>query len=177
MALALEIIPFAHSIDMYGEPDCSSTYSLSGYIKTRMTQSYMWPVERRRTACLLLQSLLVTFEGQPELATQDTRYSAIRLCSISQELASGGPFELSSESTEDSGGPAWTVVFNLAIPGWIPPTTILGEVDGDAGMRPGLYATAHFKNLAESPVKPWFSFYGPFGHAIGPQRHRGARSS
>ncbi|OCH85702.1 hypothetical protein OBBRIDRAFT_762621 [Obba rivulosa] len=162
MALALEIIPFSHSIDMYGEPDCSSAYSLSGYVKIRLTQSYMSLFERRRTARLLLQSLVVTFEGQSELITQDTGYSAIRLCSISQELTSGEPFELSNEGAEDSGGPAWTVVFNLTIPGWLPPTALFGEVDGDTGTRYGLYATARFTNLAESPVKSWFSFCGPF---------------
>ncbi|EMD37942.1 hypothetical protein CERSUDRAFT_113084 [Gelatoporia subvermispora B] len=163
MALSLEIIPFSHSLDMYGEPDCASAYSLSGQVKIRLTQSYMSLFERRRTTRLLLQSLVVTFEGQSELITQETGYSAARLCCVSQELVHGAPFELSNDGAEDSVEPCvWSVVFNLTVPGWLPPSALYGDVEDNAGTRYGLYATARFVNAGESSMPAWVPWCGPF---------------
>ena len=61
--------------------------------------------ERRQTVPILLQSLLVTFEGQTELVTEDTGYSALRLCSISKELVDGEPIEMNNEGDEDESKP------------------------------------------------------------------------
>ena len=66
----------------------------------------------------MLQSLVITFEGQSETVTAETGYSASRLCTINQELVCE-PAELSAETSEDTDGPSvWNVVFNLTIPGW-----------------------------------------------------------
>ena len=54
---------------------------------------------------LLLQSLLLTFEGQNEILAPRLGYSAMRLCSFSQELVIGDPVELSNEGEEDSTDP------------------------------------------------------------------------
>lgn len=115
--------------------------------------------ERRRTARLILRSLLVTFEGQTELVAEETGYAAIRLCSISQEIAPGEPVELSNEGHEESDKPCtWNVVFNLTIPGWLPATDVFSDSDcTEAGTRYALYATAKFESLEDGPSRSWFS--------------------
>lgn len=102
--------------------------------------------ERRQTVPILLQSLLVTFEGQTELVTEDTGYSAFRLCSISKELVDGEPVEMNNEDHEDSvDSCSWNIVFNLTIPGWLPETANFGDHAG--GTRYALHASATIQAL------------------------------
>ncbi|TFY82985.1 hypothetical protein EWM64_g1020, partial [Hericium alpestre] len=135
---------------MYGEPDTSSSFSL---------------FERRRAVRLLLQSLVITFEGQSELVTPHTGYSALRLCSIDQELAPNEPVELSNDGLEDSDKPCtWNVTFNLPIPGWLPVTDTFGDCkQTPPGTRYALYATVRFADAEGSQSTSWLStFCAPF---------------
>ncbi|KAH6918397.1 hypothetical protein BKA70DRAFT_1366646 [Coprinopsis sp. MPI-PUGE-AT-0042] len=130
MSMLLSIHPVSDSLEMYGSPDKNSAYSLSGVVTIS-------------DARLLLQSLSLTFEGQSEIYTPSTGYSSLRLCSI----------KLSNEGHEDDEVPCkWDVVFNLAIPAWLPASTCLGIED--IGIRYGLYATAEFINL-DDEAAPW----------------------
>lgn len=115
--------------------------------------------DRRRTIRLLLQSLIITFEGQTELVTPGTGYTPYRVCSITKELAPSEPVELSNEGLETSDKPCtWNVVFDLSIPGWLPPSSVFGDSEnGPSGTRYSLYATAKFS----SPEDP--SCQIPFG--------------
>ena|SRR6266540_1295258 len=119
MSLVLQIVPFNDGIDMFGEPDSSyvlyyvfsnvyihihprSAYSLSGHVSISVAASYSF-FESRKPIHLLLQSLVLTFEGQSEIFTHSTGYSSLRLCSITRELVPGEPLELSNESNDEDG--------------------------------------------------------------------------
>ncbi|KAI0950093.1 hypothetical protein AcW1_006085 [Taiwanofungus camphoratus] len=158
MTVTIEILPFSDSLDMYGEPDKSAAYSLSGNISISLSSSSSF-FERRRTIRLLLQSLTVVFEGQSELITPETGYAPCRLCSVSKELLLDEPVELSNEGHEDSDKPCvWNVVFNLTVPGWLPATSAFGDVENEeAGTRYALYATAKFVNLDDGRGRSWLS--------------------
>ncbi|KAF8163527.1 hypothetical protein B0H34DRAFT_795232 [Crassisporium funariophilum] len=153
MALAISVHPLATNLDMYGESDTNAAYSLSGHVSISLTSPYSL-FETRRTAHLLLQSVSLTFEGQSEIFTPTTGYSSLRLCSITREIAPADPIELSNEGHEDLKEPCvWNVIFNIPIPGWLPPTTSLGVED--IGIRYALYATAKFVNLDEEQSPSW----------------------
>ncbi|KAI0700004.1 hypothetical protein BC835DRAFT_491939 [Cytidiella melzeri] len=163
MSVSISIVPFSDSLDVYGLPDLHAAYSLSGYVQVTLSHSfYSSYLERRRAVSVLLQSLVVTFEGQTELVTEDTGYSAFRLCRISQELVTEEAVELSNEEHDDSTGPCtWNVVFNLTIPGWLPESSTFGQCEG--GTRYGLHASAMLHNGDDSGSNSWFStFCSPF---------------
>ncbi|KAF8629994.1 hypothetical protein AX15_003165 [Amanita polypyramis BW_CC] len=144
MSVSIDIVSLTDSVDMYGMPDTSSAYSLSGHVAVCVKPSHSL-FERRSTTHLLLQSLLLTFEGQTETVTPRLGYSAARLCSFSRELVTAGPAEVNNEGEEDSTDPCvWNVVFNIPIPGWLPETTSIGLAD--LGVKYTLYATAKFIN-------------------------------
>ena len=82
----------------------SSAYSLSGHITISLSSPYSL-FERRRTARMLLKSLVLSFEGQSEVITPSIGYSGVRLCSISQELAPSTSIELSNEGHEEDEAP------------------------------------------------------------------------
>jgi len=73
----------------------SSAYALSGHVSISITSPYSL-FEARRPAHLLLQSVTLTFEGQTEIFTTSTGYSAVRLCTVTRELVPGEPIELSN---------------------------------------------------------------------------------
>ncbi|KAJ2933801.1 hypothetical protein H1R20_g3299, partial [Candolleomyces eurysporus] len=162
-----EFISPAAYLDMYGDPDASTAYSLSGVVRVSVSSPYSL-FERRRTAKLLLQSLSLTFEGQSEIYTHDTDYSALRLCAITRELAPSHPMEFTNEGHEEDSDPCqWDIVFNLPIPGWLPSSATLGMED--IGIRYGLYATAKFINLdSEQSASSWSfaTFCTPFRSRI-----------
>lgn len=83
---------------------CSSAYSLSGHVSISVSSSYSI-FERRRTARFLLQSVSLTFEGQSEVITPKIGYAAVRMCSITRELAPEDPVELNNEGHEDDDEP------------------------------------------------------------------------
>ncbi|EPQ57975.1 hypothetical protein GLOTRDRAFT_103940 [Gloeophyllum trabeum ATCC 11539] len=151
MSVSLSIHPFSDSLELYGHPDPSSAYSLSGHVSISLASTSSL-FERRRAVRLLLQSLTITFEGQTELITTETGYSGMRLCSITRELAPSDPIELSNEGQEDSEAPCfWNVIFNIQVPGWLPPSERFGDISEseEAGTSYALYATAKFANVFE----------------------------
>lgn len=145
----------------------SAAYSLSGHIQISLSSPTSF-FDSRRSVAVLLQSLSVTFEGQTELVTEDTGYSAFRLCSITQELVDGEPIELNNEGHEDSASPCtWNVVFNITIPGWLPETCTFGDREG--GTRYGLHASAIIQSIDDGASSSWLStFCAPFHFPIRP---------
>jgi hypothetical protein len=118
--------------------------------------------ERRRAIRILLRSLVVTFEGQAELVTQEATYSAARLCSISKELVSKTTIELSNEGHEDGEEPClWHIMFDLPIPGWLPASDLYGDCrQGFSGTQYNIYASARFSNV-DSLGPSWVSALCP----------------
>ncbi|KAI0006196.1 hypothetical protein BJV74DRAFT_792558 [Russula compacta] len=160
MAIKLQIHPSSSSLDLLGPPDRSSAYSLSGHISLSLTFSRSL-FERRRAIRLLLRSLVITFEGQAELVTQESGYAAARLCSISRELVSSRTtVELSNEGHEDGDAPCtWHIMFDLPIPGWLPASDVHGDCrESPSGIQYNLYATAKFTSGDEASVpSSWIS--------------------
>ena len=81
-----------------------SAYSLSGHVSVSVTSPFSL-FEHRRTARLLLQSLVLTFEGQEEVITSEIGYSALRLCRISREIIPYESIELNNEGHEEADEP------------------------------------------------------------------------
>ncbi|KAF8643826.1 hypothetical protein AX16_008844 [Volvariella volvacea WC 439] len=145
MSVSIDICTVSESLDLYGPPDPSAAYSLSGHVSISIRSPFSL-FERRRPVRLLLQSLVLTFEGQTEIITPRIGYSGLRLCSVSRELAPVVPLELSNEGHEDDPLPArWDVIFNIPIPGWLPASSKYGVED--VGTSYALYATAKFVSL------------------------------
>ncbi|EGN95559.1 hypothetical protein SERLA73DRAFT_154934 [Serpula lacrymans var. lacrymans S7.3] len=159
MPVSIDIQPYSSSLDMLGEPDSSSSFSLSGHISISLTSSLSIFQRRRAATRLLLQSLTVTFEGQSEVITSDIGYTPLRLCSITRELVNGEPVDLSNEGHEESDKPcSWNVVFDIQVPGWLPETAVYGDSGSEeAGTRYALYATATFLNIDDASSRS-FSF-------------------
>ena len=122
----------------------SSAYSLSGHITiAASSSSSILGLSRSSTHNLTLSSLELTFEGQSELLLTDVGYAPLRLISITKELVSPShPVQI----TADEDRAEWRVVFNLAIPGWLPATCNFGkdENQDQAGVSYALYAHARF---------------------------------
>ncbi|KAG8217615.1 hypothetical protein J3R82DRAFT_5767 [Butyriboletus roseoflavus] len=146
MSLALSIQPFSDVLDIYGDADSSSTFSLSGHVSVSLVSPSSLFVRRRPAARVLLQSLTITFDGQSETLSPATGYAPVRLCSITRELLPGGPADLSNEGHEDSDKPClWNVVFDIPVPGWLPTTSVYGDASLQAaGTSYALYVTATF---------------------------------
>ncbi|KAH7926639.1 hypothetical protein BV22DRAFT_338231 [Leucogyrophana mollusca] len=158
MPVSIDIIPFSDSLDMYGEADPSSAFSLAGHVSVSLTSSPSMFQRRRSTTRIMLQSLTVTFEGQSEVITPEIAYAPLRLCSITRELVHGEPVDLSNEGHEDSDKPcSWNVIFDIQVPGWLPTTSVYGDsASEEIGTRYALYATATFVYL-EDPSSRSFS--------------------
>ncbi|KAH9005336.1 hypothetical protein EDB86DRAFT_2796322, partial [Lactarius hatsudake] len=135
-----------------------STYSLSGYVSVSLSPSHSL-FEQRRTIRILLRSLVITFEGQAELVTPEAGYFPARLCAVSKELVPKMPVELSNEGHEDRDTPCtWHVMFDLPIPGWLPPSEPYGDCrQGFSGTQYTLYATLNYANLEETYGSSWLS--------------------
>ncbi|KXN92280.1 hypothetical protein AN958_08733 [Leucoagaricus sp. SymC.cos] len=163
MSVSLSVHTHAEHLDMYGEPDLQSAYSLSGHVAISVSPASSF-FDRRRTARYLLQSLSLTLEGQSEIFTTSIGYSAVRLCSITRELVpSQGAIELSNEGHEESGEPCtWNIIFNMTVPGWLPASSVIGAEE--IGVRYGLYATAKLLDLDENRTSSWglAAFCAPF---------------
>lgn len=93
MSVAIDIVPLSNTLDVYGAPDSSSAYSLSGHVAISMNPSFSL-FEPRRMPNILLRSLELTFEGQSEVVAPGVGYSAVRLCSVTRELVPGDGVEL-----------------------------------------------------------------------------------
>lgn len=166
MPVSIDIIPFSNSLELYGEPDFSSSFSLAGHVSISLSSLSFMFQRRRSTTRALMQSLTVTFEGQSEIITPDIGYAPLRLCSITRELVNGEPVELSNEGHEDSNKPcSWNVIFDIPIPGWLPTTSTYGDHCAvEAGTRYALYATATFIYLEDGSSSIFSSFCSPFGY-------------
>ena len=116
---------------------------------------------RPTPARYLLQSLVITFDGQTELVAPDTGYTPYRICSVTKELAPQNPlFELNTESFEGYGKPcAWNVIFDLAIPGWLPSSNLEESENAPIATRYALHATATFVNPERTPSTSYFSCF------------------
>ncbi|KAG9318588.1 Brix domain-containing protein [Chiua virens] len=163
MPLALTIQPYSDVLDMYGNADSSSQFSLSGHISVALTSPSLLFVRRRTTTRIVLKSLTITFEGQSETLSPGTGYAAVRLCSITRELLPGAPVDLSNEGHEDSDKSCmWNVVFDIPVPGWLPSTSEYEDASIQAARNSyALYATATFIDINDTH----FSF--PFANLCG----------
>lgn len=144
----------------------SSAYSLSGHVSIMLHP----PKLRRKTVRYLLQSLVITFDGQTELVTPDTGYTPYRICSVVKELAPQNPqFELNNEF-EDSGKPCvWNVTFDLAIPGWLPSSNFEDSENAPIAVRYALHATATFVNPEQAESTSYFAcFTSPIARSFFP---------
>lgn len=140
-------------------PSPRTAYSLSGDIVISVSSPISF-FERRKPVKILLQSITVDFEGQCELISQDTGYTPFRVCSLSSELLTEQTIELSNEGHEEEDKPcAWSVAYNLVVPGWLPPTAVYGEHRAgiDPGTRYALYASAKFVTIDDDASRSWFA--------------------
>ncbi|KAJ6630586.1 hypothetical protein B0H10DRAFT_1981880 [Mycena sp. CBHHK59/15] len=155
MSVSIDIVPLTESLDMYGEPDKSSAFSLSGHVSIALSSPYSM-FERRRAARVLLQSVVLTFDSQTEVVTPTLGYSPLRLCSISRELAPSEPVELTNEGHEDFDEPCrWNVVFDLPIPGWLPASHSFGNGDLGASTVYFLHAKVKFAVIEDQWSTSW----------------------
>ncbi|KAF7338104.1 hypothetical protein MVEN_02035100 [Mycena venus] len=156
MSLSIDIVPLANSLDMYGEPHSSSAFSLSGHVSITLNSPFS-VFERRRAARVILQSVLLTFDGQTEVLTTSLGYSPLRLYSLSRELlASSEPIELSNEEQEETDEPCrWNVVFDLPIPGWLPASQDFSPNDVGASIKYYLHAVVKFVVVEDHRAASW----------------------
>ncbi|KAF8511115.1 hypothetical protein BU17DRAFT_54790 [Hysterangium stoloniferum] len=144
MPVSITIEPLVPTIDMYDSPDTSSAYSLSGHVTIKLTpSSSVFGLSRTTSQSLLLTSLELTFEGQSELVLNEAGYVPLRILTLTKELVSSSqPVHISSD--EDSA--EWRVVFNIAVPGWLPATCAFGDEaeNQPAGVNYALFARAKF---------------------------------
>ncbi|KAI0374665.1 hypothetical protein BV20DRAFT_1032769 [Pilatotrama ljubarskyi] len=156
--LELDVLPL-DSVDMYGEPDKNSAYSLSGHVEVKLTPPasvlYDPPATEER---FMLESLVLTFEGQSELLTPQTGYGACRLVKFSQELIQGGPIEIGHFWDQNLRDPQrWLITFNLAIPGWLPPSCSTSYGNGvreEQEVSYRLTAKATYRDMRPGSSKP-----------------------
>ncbi|KAB5596483.1 hypothetical protein CTheo_120 [Ceratobasidium theobromae] len=154
MALVLEIVPTAPWVNMYGGPDASANYSLSGHL----TLTLETPLDVKPET-VHLSSLELVFEGKAEMVSSQAGYDGFRICHIAKQLVPDGRrIVLTTEADPHElhgAGPSlhqWQVLFDLQLPGWLPPTTECGVEGG--GISYSLYATAAFAD-SERPASTW----------------------
>ncbi|EJD05698.1 uncharacterized protein FOMMEDRAFT_166053 [Fomitiporia mediterranea MF3/22] len=156
MTIAVDIHPASNTLCMINEPDSSTTYSLSGHVSVSLSSRDSL-FERVRTEKVLLRSLIIIFEGQTELITNETGYSAARLCRVTRELAPAQAMLLSNDNHEGSDSSSvWNFVFDLPIPGWLPSSSIFGtDIHGPTGTSYSLFAEARFTPLEGPHSRSW----------------------
>ncbi|KAJ6502306.1 hypothetical protein C8R45DRAFT_1209892 [Mycena sanguinolenta] len=156
MSLSIDVVPLASSLDMYGEPHCSSAFSLSGHVGITLNSPFS-VFERRRAVRVILHSVLLTFDGQTEVISSSLGYSPLRLYTVSRELlASSEPVELSNEDQEQTDEPCrWNIVFDLPIPGWLPASHDLAPTDVGALTRYYLRALVKFVVVEDNTATTW----------------------
>ena len=100
------------------------------------------------------------------MISEEMGYSALRLCSISQQLVPEEWVELSNEDSRDPSAPCtWSMVFNLTIPGWLPESSAFGDREG--GTTYALHAFATIHNNDAAPSRAWLStLCSPFQQSI-----------
>ncbi|KAJ3989187.1 hypothetical protein F5890DRAFT_1401539 [Lentinula detonsa] len=143
MSVSIKIVPLQNSLHMFGDPDRSSAYSLSGHVQITLSPHFL----SRKPAKILLQSLELTFEGQSEVAAPSVGYSAVRLCAITRELVPHDhPVLLSNDGDECPGEPCrWNAIFNINVPGWLPASSCFGT--DNSGVSYQLFARAKYVDV------------------------------
>jgi hypothetical protein len=151
MPVDVQIHPLLDSVDVFGAPDASSAYSLSGHISLTINplRSFFGDLCSESYS---LESLELIFEGQSELVSDVTGYSAVRLCSIKHQLVHGEPMKLKNEESLENGhsqAEKWEFVFDIPIPGWLPATSPFRDSHNgcQVGTQYTLYATARLRDL------------------------------
>ncbi|KAF9077128.1 hypothetical protein BDP27DRAFT_1379556 [Rhodocollybia butyracea] len=157
MSVSIKVVPLQKSLHMFGDPDRSAAYSLSGHVEITLSPHFL----SRRSSRVLLQSLQLTFEGQSEVSGPNVVYSGLRICSITNELIQEVPVLLSDDGEEEPCH--WNAIFNINIPGWLPASTSFG-IDS-LGVSYRLFATAKFIDIESrirdpSSPSPSWSFSG-----------------
>ncbi|KAJ7063453.1 hypothetical protein C8F01DRAFT_78070 [Mycena amicta] len=162
MSVSIDVVPNGESLDLYGEPTAHSAFSLSGHVNISIASPYS-VFERRRAARILLQSVQLTFDGQSEVICNALGYSPLRLCSITRELVTAGPLELTNQGQENDDEPAqWHVVFDMPIPGWLPASHDFAPGDLGAATQYLLHAVVKFVVLDETSAWSLTTLYSPF---------------
>ncbi|KAG8748682.1 hypothetical protein FRC10_000073 [Ceratobasidium sp. 414] len=154
MPLTLEIVPSAPWVNMFGAPDASTNYSLSGHLtlalETPTPASPLPAGTYEKPETVHLSSLELVFEGKAEMVSSQAGYDGFRICRITKQLVPQGrrivlTTEADPHHQAGSSGTLfhqWEVLFDLQLPGWLPPTTECGEEGG--GTSYALHATACF---------------------------------
>lgn len=126
-----------------------STFSLAGHVIIAIAPSKSLLSKGRVLTLLLLQSLIVTFEGHSEMITPETGYASVCLCSITRELVREKPIELSDREEGSLTTPhSWKIVFDIPVSGWLPVTSDYGDIGFEGtGTRYALYSTATYTHL------------------------------
>ncbi|KAF4603753.1 hypothetical protein EYR40_000923 [Pleurotus pulmonarius] len=154
MSVCISIHPSSDGLVMYGKPDPMTSYSLSGHVEISVSSPFSFFC-RSRPVSLLLHSLVLTFEGQCEIASTQTGYAGARVCSIAQEMVLGAPIELDHIQFEGSNEPSrWRVVFDMNLPGWLPATSPFGA-DRELGTSYSLHASAQYTLSEEDLTFDW----------------------
>ncbi|GJJ12554.1 hypothetical protein Clacol_006797 [Clathrus columnatus] len=147
MPISISIEPLSSCLDMYDSPDTLSAYSLSGHVSIKHTSS-IFGLAKQPSQDLFLASLELSFEGQSELIINGLGYIPLRIFTLSEELISSKqPIPISSNEQNAE----WRIVFNLALPGWLPATCLFGDNDEKnvASVTYGLSARARFLSTGE----------------------------
>ncbi|KIK59534.1 hypothetical protein GYMLUDRAFT_245213 [Collybiopsis luxurians FD-317 M1] len=156
MSVSIAVVPLQRSLHMFGDPDRSSAYSLSGHVELTLSPDFLG----RKSSKILLQSLELVFEGQSEVSSLDIGYSGHRLYSSSTELVRNGPVLLSDDGDEGSGEPCrWNATYNINVPGWLPASSSFG-LEG-TGVSYRLFATVKYIDVEKrtrdsSQRSSWF---------------------
>ncbi|KAJ3773926.1 hypothetical protein FB446DRAFT_730812 [Lentinula raphanica] len=166
MSLSIKIVPVHNSLHMYGDPNRSSAYSLSGHVQITLSPHFL----NFKSSKVLLQSLELTFEGQSEVSAPSVGYAAVRLCAITTELVPHEhPVLLSGDGDDCPGGICqWNAIFNINVPGWLPASSCFGTDDSgvsyqlsacakyvDAENRKG-ETPSHHRSSSSSSSSSWF---------------------
>lgn len=112
--------------------------------------------------------------------TPEAGYTPYRICSVTKELApQDPPFELNNESFEDSGKPCvWNIIFDLAIPGWLPSSNLEDGENVPISIRYALHATATLVSPEYAPSTSYFAcFTRPITTSLFPSFFPSSRSA
>lgn len=107
-----------------------------GLLSTSAATSSLASGSTLRPTTIYLSSLLLTFEGKVEILSQNCGYAPFRLCAVEKELVGGGanegkPISLTNRS-QSNGTMRWSMTFDLAVPGWLPPSVGMEEHSGSS---------------------------------------------
>ena len=138
----------------------STAYSVSGHVVLTVTP-YMSLLNNTpiRPPSFRLASLRLTFEGKCESVSPKLGYGAVRLCRVTKDVV-GGVEGATPMTLSCAGGDVseqiwqWSVLFDLAVPGWLPPSADISEFTETAY---SLHASVTMEPLDPPSPYPHFS--------------------